>query len=197
MSNPLHLCYMYLMATKTLTKKKSPQPLTERDQRFITAYLLEPNATQAAIKAGFSQHTAAERGYEVRHKPSVAHALAKARATLAEASEVSKERLAEEYSKAALAEATDPVTQREKRSSLDSLAKLLGYVDSTKAPVQQGDTYNQVVLQGFTFEQLQELLGKMQPGVIPTLKEEPKAILAPKALVIEASKPKRSRKAKS
>ena len=185
---------MYFMATPVLTKKKSPQPLTERDQRFVNAYLLEPNATQAAITAGFSEHTASTIGYQILHKPVVAAALAAARATLAKNAEVSKERLAEEYSKAALAEATDPVTQREKRSSLDSLARLLGYVDSTKAPVQQGDTYNQVVLQGFTFEQLQELLGKMQAS---HLKEEPKAIPSPRALPepkrIKNTAPKKAR----
>ena len=66
--------------------------------------------------------------------------------------------------------------------------KLLG----DDKPTPQGDTYNQVVLQGFTFEQLQELLGKMQaPRLAEPLKEnrEPKAIPAPR-------KPKVRRKGK-
>jgi phage terminase small subunit len=35
-------------------------PITPRQQRFVAAYLLDPNATRAAVEAGYSRKTAAE-----------------------------------------------------------------------------------------------------------------------------------------
>lgn len=59
---------------------KSPRPLTPKQQRFVEEYLIEPNATQAAIKAGYSEHTAKEMGAENLTKPHIAAALAAHRA---------------------------------------------------------------------------------------------------------------------
>ncbi len=42
--------------------------MTPKQQRFIDAYLLEPNATKAAIIAGYSQNNAAVIGHQVLKK---------------------------------------------------------------------------------------------------------------------------------
>jgi phage terminase small subunit len=39
---------------------------------FIKEYLVDLNATQAAIRAGYSQGTAAEQGYDNLRKPQIA-----------------------------------------------------------------------------------------------------------------------------
>ena len=40
------------------------RPLTAKRQRFVEEYLVDLNATQAAVRAGYSEHTAGEIGAE-------------------------------------------------------------------------------------------------------------------------------------
>jgi phage terminase small subunit len=49
--------------------------LTAKQERFITEYLIDLNATQAAIRAGYSPKTAMEQGYQLLQKTSVSKAL--------------------------------------------------------------------------------------------------------------------------
>ena len=49
--------------------------LTAKQQRFIQEYLIDLNATRAAIRAGYSEKTATEIGYENLRKPHVAAAV--------------------------------------------------------------------------------------------------------------------------
>ena len=49
--------------------------LTLKQSRFIDEYLVDLNATQAAIRAGYSENCAAEIGYENLRKPQIAEAL--------------------------------------------------------------------------------------------------------------------------
>jgi phage terminase small subunit len=62
--------------------------LTLKQERFVQEYLIEPNATQAAVRAGYSAKTAAVIGHENLIKPHVAAEIAKARAKGAERCEV-------------------------------------------------------------------------------------------------------------
>ena len=52
--------------------------LTHKQQRFIEEYLVDLNATQAAIRAGYSKRRAAEIGYENLRKPQIQAAINKA-----------------------------------------------------------------------------------------------------------------------
>lgn len=65
------------------TTKKGPKPrhtlangLTIREDRFVDEYLLDFNATKAAIRAKYSEKSARDIGYEVLHRPEVAAAIA-------------------------------------------------------------------------------------------------------------------------
>lgn len=49
--------------------------LTAKQQAFINEYLIDLNATQAAIRAGYSTNTAAEMGYENLNKPQIKEAI--------------------------------------------------------------------------------------------------------------------------
>lgn len=53
--------------------------LTEKQQRFVEEYLIDFNATQAAIRAGYSQKTAGAVGHENLRKPEIVSALNKAK----------------------------------------------------------------------------------------------------------------------
>jgi phage terminase small subunit len=50
--------------------------LTPKQQRFVEEYLLDLNATQAAIRAGYSAKTAGAVGHENLRKPEIADAIA-------------------------------------------------------------------------------------------------------------------------
>ena len=52
--------------------------LTPKQQRFVEEYLIDLNATQAAIRAGYSEKTAKEIGSENLTKPNVAKAIQEA-----------------------------------------------------------------------------------------------------------------------
>ena len=57
--------------------------LTPKQRRFVAEYLVDQNATQAAIRAGYSPDTAAAIGHENLRKPQIADAIAgKAEAVL-------------------------------------------------------------------------------------------------------------------
>ncbi|MDM5264691.1 terminase small subunit [Sulfurovum sp. XTW-4] len=47
--------------------------LTQKQKRFCEEYLIDLNATQAAIRAGYSENTAKEMGYENLTKPHIAN----------------------------------------------------------------------------------------------------------------------------
>lgn len=55
--------------------------LTPKQAKFVAAYVAEPNATRAAIAAGYSEKTAYSIGAENLTKPEIIEALAQAGAT--------------------------------------------------------------------------------------------------------------------
>jgi phage terminase small subunit len=73
--------------------------LTAKQQRFIEEYLIDLNATQAAIRAGYSAATARSVGSENLTKPAIAEALQKARNKLAESAGITAERVLKEYAR--------------------------------------------------------------------------------------------------
>ncbi len=75
--------------------------LTPKQQRFCGEYLIDLNATQAAIRAGYSKKTAQQMGAESLSKPVIAAAIAEFRSKLAEKTEVTQKRVIEEYAKPA------------------------------------------------------------------------------------------------
>ncbi len=51
---------------------------TPKQARFVEEYLIDLNATQAAIRAGYSKRTAEQQGYQLLQKTSVREAIAEA-----------------------------------------------------------------------------------------------------------------------
>lgn len=75
--------------------------LTPKQERFVKEYLIDLNATQAAIRAGYSEKTAYSIGHENLSKPEIQAALADARKQLAENSGISPERVLKEFGRLA------------------------------------------------------------------------------------------------
>lgn len=63
--------------------------LTAKQEAFVREYLVDLNATQAAIRAGYSKKTARAVGSENLTKPDIAEAVAKAQAKCAEKCDLS------------------------------------------------------------------------------------------------------------
>ncbi|SCU95527.1 Bacteriophage terminase small subunit [Cupriavidus necator] len=62
--------------------------LSPKQQRFVEEYLIDLNATQAAIRAGYSQKTARQIGEQLLRKPEVQKRIAEAQKARSERTEV-------------------------------------------------------------------------------------------------------------
>ncbi len=65
--------------------------MTPKQQHFISEYLVELDATKAAIRAGYSHRAAAQIGYENLRKPHIAAAIQTAMAKRAERTEITQD----------------------------------------------------------------------------------------------------------
>lgn len=65
--------------------------LTHKQQRFVDEYLVDLNATQAAIRAGYSQKTARQIGEENLSKPDILAAVDKAMADRSERTKIDQD----------------------------------------------------------------------------------------------------------
>lgn len=79
-------------------------PLTPKQERFVSEYLIDLNATQAAIRAGYSVKTAGQVGFENLKKPEIAEAIEKAQNKTAAKLEITKDRIVAELAKIAFAD---------------------------------------------------------------------------------------------
>jgi phage terminase small subunit len=98
--------------------------LTPKQERFVDEYMIDLNATQAAIRAGYSERTAAETGYENLRKPQIADEIAKRQQKHAEKAEMTVEWVLQQYRDIILN--TKDAEPNTARGALDSVAKHLG-----------------------------------------------------------------------
>lgn len=75
--------------------------LTPKQKRFIDEYLIDLNATQAAIRAGYSPKTAHSIGQENLTKPEIMRELEKAMQKRQERTEITQDRVLKEYARIA------------------------------------------------------------------------------------------------
>lgn len=78
---------------------KEETKLTDKQKAFVQEYLLDLNATQAAIRAGYSENTASETGYENLRKPQIVIAIQKAFQERAERTQLTADRILAEIMK--------------------------------------------------------------------------------------------------
>lgn len=62
--------------------------LTRKQQRFVDEYLLDLNASQAAIRTGYSEKTAGAIGFELLKKPEISEAIETAMANRSERTKI-------------------------------------------------------------------------------------------------------------
>ena len=90
-------------------KKNRRNELTPKQELFCREYLVDFNATQAAIRAGYSKKAAGQQGAENLKKPNIKRFLAEAQSKRAKRLEISAERVAEELARIGFSNIADVV----------------------------------------------------------------------------------------
>ena len=100
--------------------------MTKKQKRFVEEYLIDLNATQAAIRAGYSPGTAQQIGSENLSKLVISNAIAKAMADRSKRTGINQDRVLQELARIGFAKITyiiDPETAKIKEdASEDDLA---------------------------------------------------------------------------
>lgn len=109
--------------------------LTAMRERFVDEYLVDLNATQAAIRAGYSPKTAYSMGQRLLKDVEVQAAIQEARARREKRTEITQDRVVQEIADNAFRQASDAQDSEFKHSSktkyLDMLCKHLGVYDKS------------------------------------------------------------------
>jgi phage terminase small subunit len=114
--------------------------ITPKQQRFVSEYLKDRNATQAAIRAGYSAHTADVQGPRLLGNVGVAEAIALQTAKVERRNDITVDRVIQEFATVALVDITDPKNMDadglpvyrapDKLRALEALGKHLGMFPS-------------------------------------------------------------------
>jgi phage terminase small subunit len=105
----------------------SAMALTPKQQRFVDEYLTDCNATQAAIRAGYSRRTAYAIGSENMSKPEIRAALQAAQASVTTKTKITKDYLVEQANDIML-KAKANGAWAAARGANELLAKLTGHL---------------------------------------------------------------------
>ena len=89
-----------------MTKK-----LTEKQQRFVDEYIIDLNATQAAIRTGYSEKTSYSIGHEILKKPEIQEAIALANDKRAQRTEITADRVLQELAKIGFSDLRNVLTK--------------------------------------------------------------------------------------
>lgn len=103
--------------------------LTDKQARFIDEYLIDSNATQAAIRAGYSVDSARQLGSDTLSKPYIQDAIAEGRAKIAERNAITIDDLLNELEQARTAALTSETAQSSAAvAATMGKAKMLGFL---------------------------------------------------------------------
>ena len=113
--------------------------LNPKQQRFVEEYLIDLNATQAAIRAGYSPKTATAIASENLAKPNISAAIACAMAERSKRTGITQDRVLEELAKVAFIKLTDIVDDTGK-SKADATDEDRACIESIKYKRTDTDT---------------------------------------------------------
>lgn len=89
-----------------------PKPLTDKQQRFVDEYLIDLNATQAAIRAGYSAKTAEQQGPRLLGYAGVRDAIAAGKAARSERTGITADDVVERFRLIATADPRELIEYR-------------------------------------------------------------------------------------
>ena len=114
--------------------------LTPKQERFVAEYLIDLNATQAAIRAKYSEKGAEVRGSELLRNRKVADAIAEGKKKIANKLEISAERVKLELARIAFTDMKDYVDFGPAGVTLKELSEMSG--DQSRAIAQVEHSFN-------------------------------------------------------
>lgn len=110
------------MASQTKPKPRfAGKPLNDKQRRFVEEYLVDLNATQAAIRAGYSSKTARVIAAENLAKPAIAAAIAEAQAKRSAKTGITAERVLTELGRIAFVDLSNAFHEGGGLKSLDQM----------------------------------------------------------------------------
>lgn len=138
------------------------ETLTDKQIRFVDEYLVDLNATQAAIRAGYSPKTAYSIGGELLNKPEIKSRVDIAQAERSKRTGINQDRVLRELAKVAFVNAPDVIdfndaTIKDNASSDDTAA--IASVKVKKIPTMEGEGVEREIKLADKLKAL-ELLGK-------------------------------------
>lgn len=98
----------------------------DKYERFCQEYVVDNNATQAAVRAGYSEKTAGSKGTQLLQIVSIQNRLTFLQLQLSQETGVTAKRVIQGFAKIAFGTVTKTLTNKNKLRALENLAKHLG-----------------------------------------------------------------------
>lgn len=133
--------------------------MTKKQKRFVEEYLIDLNATQAAIRAGYSPDTAYSIGNENMKKPEIKACIDKAMAERSRRTGVNADRVLMELAKVAFVNASDVIDADTATVKADALPEDTAAIQSVKVKTFGEDGLEREIKMADKLKAL-ELLGK-------------------------------------
>ena len=133
--------------------------MTKKQKRFIEEYLIDLNATQAAIRAGYSPDTAKSIGSENLTKPDIQARIAKTMAERSRRTGVNADRVVMELAKIAFVNASDVIDAETATLKPDAAPEDTAAIQSVKVKTFGEDGLEREIKMADKLKAL-ELLGK-------------------------------------
>ncbi len=154
--------------------------MTDKQERFCEEYMIDLNATQAAIRAGYSPKTANEQGSQLLAKLSIQNRIAQLQAEQSRRTGVSTDRVVRELAKIAFVNAADLIDPKTASLKSDASHDDLAAVQSVKVKTFGEDGLEQEVKLADKLRAL-DLLGKHLGMYKDTSEKDPAAAALAKA----------------
>lgn len=133
--------------------------MTQKQKRFIEEYLIDLNATQAAIRAGYSSATAKDIGCENLAKPNIRAQIDRVMAERSKRTGVNAERVIQELAKIAFVNAAEVIDPKTATVKEDALPEDTAAIQSVKVKTFGEDGLEREIKMADKIKAL-ELLGK-------------------------------------
>ena len=133
--------------------------MTKKQKRFAEEYLIDLNATQAAIRAGYSPDTAKEIGCENLTKPNIRACIDREMAERSKRTGVNADRVVMELAKVAFVNAVDVIDLKTATVKEDALSEDTAAIQSVKVKTFGDDGLEREIKMADKLKAL-ELLGK-------------------------------------
>lgn len=113
--------------------------MTEKQKRFIAEYMIDLNATRAAIRAGYSPKTANEQGARLLANVSIQTELQKAMAARSKRTGISQDRVVQELARIAFVNPKDVIDTKTGEVVENASPDDLACIQSVKVKTMDGD----------------------------------------------------------